>query len=122
MLTTDLALRFDPIYEQISRRFAADPEAFSDAFARAWYKLTHRDMGPIARYLGPEVPSEKLIWQDPVPAVAHELDRRGRRRPQGPGRSFGPNGLAAGLHRLGVGLDVPWQRQARRRQRRAHPP
>jgi catalase-peroxidase len=70
MLTTDLALRFDPIYEQISRRFASDPEAFADAFARAWYKLTHRDMGPIARYLGPEVPSEVLIWQDPVPAGA----------------------------------------------------
>jgi catalase-peroxidase len=70
MLTTDLALRFDPIYEQISRRFKDDPQAFADAFARAWYKLTHRDMGPIARYLGPEVPSEVLIWQDPVPAGA----------------------------------------------------
>jgi catalase-peroxidase len=68
MLTTDLALRADPIYEQISRRFAGDPEAFADAFARAWYKLTHRDMGPIARYLGAEVPSEVLLWQDPVPA------------------------------------------------------
>jgi catalase-peroxidase len=68
MLTTDLSLRFDPIYEPISRRFQQDPAAFADAFARAWYKLTHRDMGPIARYLGPEVPSEVLIWQDPVPA------------------------------------------------------
>ncbi len=68
MLTTDLALRFDPIYEQISRRFKDDQAAFSDAFARAWYKLTHRDMGPIARYLGSEVPSEVLIWQDPIPA------------------------------------------------------
>ncbi len=68
MLTTDLSLRFDPIYEPISRRFRDSPEAFADAFARAWYKLTHRDMGPIARYLGPEVPSETLIWQDPVPA------------------------------------------------------
>ncbi|MCW2931435.1 MAG: catalase/peroxidase [Actinomycetia bacterium] len=68
MLTTDLALRFDPVYEQISRRFAGDQGAFSDAFARAWYKLTHRDMGPIARYLGSEVPSGTLIWQDPVPA------------------------------------------------------
>jgi catalase-peroxidase len=68
MLTTDLALRFDPIYEQISRRFAADQAAFSDAFARAWYKLTHRDMGPIVRYLGSEVPAETLIWQDPIPA------------------------------------------------------
>jgi len=73
MLTTDLALRFDPIYEPISRRFADDPQALSDAFARAWFKLTHRDMGPIVRYLGPEVPSEVLIWQDPVPAVDHEL-------------------------------------------------
>jgi catalase-peroxidase len=73
MLTTDLALRFDPVYEQISRRFAGDQEAFADAFARAWFKLTHRDMGPIARYLGAEVPAETLIWQDPVPAVDHEL-------------------------------------------------
>ncbi len=67
MLTSDLALRVDPVYEQISRRFLADPEAFADAFARAWFKLTHRDMGPLVRYLGPEVPSEELIWQDPLP-------------------------------------------------------
>ncbi len=67
MLTTDLALRFDPAYEKISRRFLADPQAFADAFARAWFKLTHRDMGPRSRYLGPEVPSEEFIWQDPVP-------------------------------------------------------
>ncbi len=73
MLTTDLSLRFDPVYEPISRRFMADQEAFADAFARAWFKLTHRDMGPVARYLGPEVPSQSLIWQDPVPAVDHEL-------------------------------------------------
>jgi len=73
MLTTDLALRFDPIYEPISRRFAEDPAAFADAFARAWFKLTHRDMGPIVRYLGPGVPSEELIWQDPVPAADHDL-------------------------------------------------
>ena len=73
MLTTDLALRFDPEYEKISRRFAEDQGAFEDAFARAWFKLTHRDMGPVARYLGPEVPDEELIWQDPVPAVDHEL-------------------------------------------------
>jgi catalase-peroxidase len=73
MLTTDLALRFDPSYEKISRRFYENPEEFADAFARAWYKLTHRDMGPIARYLGPEVPKEELIWQDPIPAVDHEL-------------------------------------------------
>ncbi|WP_027344699.1 catalase/peroxidase HPI [Hamadaea tsunoensis] len=73
MLTTDLSLRFDPVYEQISRRFAENPAEFADAFARAWFKLTHRDMGPIARYLGAEVPSEVLIWQDPVPAVDHAL-------------------------------------------------
>ena len=73
MLTTDLSLRFDPIYEPISRRFLEDPDAFADAFARAWFKLTHRDMGPVVRYLGPEVPSETLIWQDPVPPVTHEL-------------------------------------------------
>ncbi|GLZ08522.1 catalase-peroxidase [Actinomadura sp. NBRC 104412] len=73
MLTTDLALRFDPIYEPISRRFKDNPDEFADAFARAWFKLTHRDMGPIQRYLGPEVPDEVLLWQDPIPAVDHEL-------------------------------------------------
>ncbi|HUB71798.1 MAG TPA: catalase/peroxidase HPI [Acidimicrobiales bacterium] len=73
MLTTDLALRFDPVYEPISRRFYEHPDQFADAFARAWFKLTHRDMGPIARYLGPEVPTEQLIWQDPVPPVDHPL-------------------------------------------------
>jgi len=73
MLTTDLSLRFDPIYEPISRRFMVDQDALADAFARAWFKLTHRDMGPIARYLGPEVPAEALLWQDPIPAVTHEL-------------------------------------------------
>ena len=123
MLTTDLALRFDPVYEPISRRFLENPDEFADAFARAWFKLTHRDMGPIARYLGPEVPAETLIWQDPLPAVTHELDRRrGHRRAQGADPRLGPVGVPAGLHRVGVGLDVPRQRQARRRQRRAHPP
>ena len=73
MLTTDLALRFDPVYEKISRRFRANPDQFADAFARAWFKLTHRDMGPRARYLGPEVPAEELIWQDPIPTVNHKL-------------------------------------------------
>ncbi len=73
MLTTDLALRMDPAYEKISRRFFENPDEFADAFARAWFKLTHRDMGPIARYLGPEVPKEELIWQDPIPAVTHKL-------------------------------------------------
>ncbi|MFV8326429.1 catalase/peroxidase HPI [Flavobacterium sp. ZS1P14] len=73
MLTADLALRVDPIYEPIARYFHKNPDAFADAFGRAWFKLTHRDMGPIARYLGPEVPAERLIWQDPVPAVTHQL-------------------------------------------------
>jgi catalase-peroxidase len=73
MLTTDLALRFDPAYEKISRRFLEHPDQLADAFARAWFKLTHRDMGPRARYLGPEVPKEELIWQDPIPAVNHPL-------------------------------------------------
>ncbi len=73
MLTTDLSLRFDPVYEKISRRFMEHPEQLADAFARAWFKLTHRDMGPRARYLGPEVPAEELIWQDPIPAVNHPV-------------------------------------------------
>jgi len=73
MLTTDLALRFDPAYEKISRRFYENPDAFADAFARAWFKLTHRDMGPHARYLGAEVPKEELIWQDVIPAATHKL-------------------------------------------------
>ncbi|MBX2990235.1 MAG: catalase/peroxidase HPI [Bacteroidetes bacterium] len=73
MLTTDLSLRYDPEYEKISRRFMENPDQFADAFARAWFKLTHRDMGPRARYLGPEVPAEELIWQDPIPAVNHKL-------------------------------------------------
>ncbi|MBD8200458.1 catalase/peroxidase HPI [Pseudomonas viridiflava] len=73
MLTSDLALRFDPAYEQISRRFLANPDQLADAFARAWFKLTHRDMGPLARYLGPEMPTEELLWQDPIPNVDHAL-------------------------------------------------
>ncbi|QHF28194.1 catalase/peroxidase HPI [Pseudomonas sp. R32] len=73
MLTTDLSLRFDPIYEKIARRFLANPEQLSDAFARAWYKLIHRDMGPLSRYLGPEMPNEELLWQDPIPEVDHAL-------------------------------------------------
>ena len=76
MLTTDLSLRFDPAYEKISRRFLANQAEFADAFARAWFKLTHRDMGPRARYLGPEVPKEELIWQDPLPAATHKLDAK----------------------------------------------
>jgi catalase-peroxidase len=73
MFTTDLSLRMDPIYEKISRRFLEYPQEFTDTFARAWFKLTHRDMGPISRYLGPLVPKEQLLWQDPIPAVDHEL-------------------------------------------------
>jgi len=73
MTTADLSLRFDPIYEPISRRFHKDPKAFAEAFARAWFKLTHRDMGPKVLYLGPEVPAEDLIWQDPILAVDHPL-------------------------------------------------
>ncbi len=73
MFTTDLALKMDPEYAKISKRFFENPKEFEQAFAKAWYKLTHRDMGPMARYLGPEVPKEALIWQDPIPAVDHEL-------------------------------------------------
>src|SRR5450756_2332504 len=73
MLTTDLALRFDPAYEKISRRFYEHPDQFADAFARAWFKLTHRDMGPVVRYRGKLAPKETLIWQDPIPAVDHPL-------------------------------------------------
>ena len=123
MLTTDLSLRVDPVYEQISRRFLANPGEFADAFARAWFKLTHRDMGPVVRYLGPEVPAETLLWQDPIPAVTHELiGAAGHRLPQGPGPRLGPVGVPARVHRVGGGLVLPRQRQARRRQRRAHPP
>ena len=123
MLTTDLSLRFDPAYEKISRRFLEHPEEFADAFARAWFKLTHRDMGPLSRYLGPLVPKEELIWQDPVPAVDHELDRRqGHRSAEGQDPRFRPVDLAARHHRVGFGRNLPRQRQARRRQRRAHSP
>ena len=122
MLTTDLALRMDPIYEPISQRFHEHPDQLADAFARAWYKLLHRDMGPVSRYLGPWVP-EPQLWQDPVPAVDHEL--------------IGDDDIAAlkgkivasGLsvsqlvvHRVGGGGELPRHRQAGRRERRAHPP
>ena len=73
MTTADMALRIDPAYEKIARHFKDNPDAFADAFARAWFKLTHRDMGPVARYLGSDVPNEELVWQDPVPAVDHTL-------------------------------------------------
>ena len=124
MLTTDLALRIDPIYEPIARRFHEHPDEFADAFARAWFKLTHRDMGPVARATSVRwCPTEPLLWQDPVPAVDHPLiERAGHRRPQGQDPRLRTVGLAAGLDRVGVGVDLPRHRQARRRQRRAHPP
>ena len=123
MLTTDLSLRFDPAYEKISRRFHEHPDQFADAFARAWFKLTHRDMGPIARYLGPLVPKETLIWQDPIPAADHPLiGEQGHRGAEGEDSRVRSVGVATGLDRLGVGVDVPRLRQARRRQRRAHSP
>ncbi len=107
--TADLALRFDPIYEPISRRFHENPEQFADAFARAWFKLTHRDMGPRARYLGPEVPAEELIWQDPVPAVDHDLiDAADIAQLKAKILASGLSIPAACLDRLGVGLYLPW--------------
>ncbi len=94
MLTTDLSLRFDPAYEKISRRFYEHPEQFADAFARAWFKLTHRDMGPIQRYLGPLVPKETLIWQDPIPAADHPpIGEAGRRRAEGEDPRLRPVGV-----------------------------
>ncbi len=120
MLTTDLSLRVDPAYEKISRRFCENPEEFADAFARAWFKLTHRDMGPVARYLGPEVPAETLLWQDPLPEVAHELiGAEDVAALKAPDPRLGPVGLAARLHGVGVGVHVPRQRQAGRGERRA---
>ncbi len=123
MTTADLALRMDPAYEKISRRFHKNPEEFADAFARAWFKLTHRDMGPKVLYRGKLVPKETLIWQDPIPAVNHPLiDDEGHRRAEGEDPRLRPVGVAAGLGGVGVGLDVPRLGQARRRQRRAHSP
>src|SRR5436190_15464314 len=119
MLTTDIALRVDPAYEKISRRFLAHPGQFADAFARAWFKLTHRDMGPRASYLGPEVPGEELIWQDPIPAVNHELiDAQDVAALKGKDPGVGAVRLGAGFDRVGVGVHVPWLRQARRGERR----
>ena len=123
MLTTDLSLRFDPAYEKISRRFLEDPQAFADAFARAWFKLTHRDMGPRARYLGPEVPKEELIWQDPIPKVDHALvDAADIAALKAKILAIGAVGVRAGVDGLGFGFHLPRWRQARRRQWRAHPP
>ena len=121
MLTTDLALRLDPAYEKISRRFYENPDEFADAFARAWFKLTHRDMGPVVRYLGPEVPAEELLWQDPLPQVDQRADRRRRRgRAQGADPRVRSDRLPAGLDHLGGGVLLPGQRQAGRRQRCPH--
>ena len=123
MLTTDLALRFDPTTRRSRAASYENPDAFADAFARAWFKLTHRDMGPIERYLGPEVPEEELIWQDPIPEVNHDLvDARTIATLKAADPRLRPDRLRAGPHRLGLGLDLPRQRQARRRQRRAPAP
>ncbi len=117
MLTTDLALRFDPAYENISRRFYEHPDQFADAFARAWFKLTHRDMGPRSRYLGPLVPKEPLGWQDPVPAVDHQLIGE-----QDIAALKATVALPTGHDCLGIGGVVPRLRQARRGERGAHSP
>ena len=108
MLTTDLSLRMDPAYEKISRRFLENPDQFADAFARAWFKLTHRDMGPRVRYLGPLVPKETLIWQDPIPALDHKLiGEQDIAALKAKIFASGSVGLAARLDCLGVGVDVP---------------
>ncbi len=123
MLTTDLALRFDPAYEKISRRFLENPDQFADAFARAWFKLTHRDMGPRARYLGPEVPDGRTDLAGPDSRGESPIDRcAGHRRAEGQDPRVRSVRLGAGLHRLGVGVHVPRLRQARRRERRPHSP
>ena len=120
MLTTDLSMKLDPIYGPISKRFYENPQEFAEAFAKAWYKLTHRDMGPISRYLGPEVPAEAQIWQDPLPAVDHPLiDDQDVAALKTPHSRLGTHRHAARYDRMGVGLNVPRHRQARRRQRRA---
>ena len=123
MLTTDLALKEDPEYRKISKRFHENPEEFELAFAKAWYKLTHRDMGPRARYLGADVPEEQMIWQDPVPAVDHPLvDANDATAAEGEDPRFGPQRARARAHGLVVGRLVPRHGPPRRRQRRPHPP
>ncbi len=109
MLVTDLTLRFDPDFEKISRRFLNDPQAFNEAFARATgFKLTHRDMGPKSRYIGPEVPKEDLIWQDPLPAAVHQPNGADIANLKA---AIGESGLSVSeliSVALGVGLHVPW--------------
>ena len=121
MTTADMALKMDPEFRAISEKFRNDHEAFKDAFARAWFKLTHRDMGPKVRYQGPEVPAEDLIWQDPVPAGTKpsEADVAAFKRSNSRVR---PYHRPAGQDRLGFGFDVPQVGLPRRRQRRAPPP
>ena len=109
MLTTDLSLRLDPVYEKISRRFYEHPLEFADAFARAWFKLTHRDMGPRARYLGPEVPAEELIWQDPIPAVDHPLiDEKDIAALKAKVLNSGSVSISTGINRMGFCFYFPW--------------
>ena len=123
MLTTDLALRFDPAYEKISRRFFEHPDQFAEAFARAWFKLTHRDMGPIVRYLGQLVPKEDTDLAGPDPGRRSSADRRGGYcGAESENPRLRPHNFPARLDRLGVGFDVPRLRQTRRREWRAHPP
>ncbi len=122
MLVTDLSLRMDPAYEKISRRFLAHPDEFADAFARAWYKLTHRDMGPRVRYLGPEVPKEELVWQDPVPAVDHKLiDAKDIAGSQGQDPRLATFHPRADRDRVGLGGNLSRLRQARWGEWGAHP-
>ena len=122
MLTTDLSLRTDPAYAAISKRFLENLTDFEDAFARAWFKLIHRDMGPRSRYVGPLVPEEALLWQDPVPRRRPRVDRgAGDRRPQGEGPRLRAVRLPAGLDGMGIGGIVPRHRQARRSERSARP-